>query len=138
MTTETRSGPIGELVGGLATDLSALFQKEMELARTEASEKFGSALGGVELLLVAAVIGIGAVVVLFQAIVTALSVSFVANGMGLLSANLLATLIVFVVAGVIAWALVARGRATLNASNLKLERTTTSLSRGAAAVKERF
>jgi hypothetical protein len=53
-------------------------------------------------------------------------------------ANSLAAFIVFVIAAIIAWVLVARGRAAVSAANLRLERTTSSLARDAAAVKEKL
>jgi hypothetical protein len=136
--TRPRSRSIGDLVGGLAGDVSGLFQKEIELAKTEASEKLNSVVGGLELLIAGAVIGIGAIGVLFAAIVTGIAALFVTAGMGHTVANSLAAFIVFIVAGIIAWALIARGRATMSASNLKLDRTAASLSRDAAAVKEKL
>jgi hypothetical protein len=130
--------PLASLIGGLADDVSGLFRKEVELARTEASEKLGSMLGGIELLMVGAVIGIGAIGVLFAGIVTAIAAFFVAQGMNPTGANALASFIVFVIAALIAWALVARGRSSLSASNMRLDRTTHSLARDAAAVREKF
>ncbi|HVX80422.1 MAG: phage holin family protein [Devosia sp.] len=146
MTTDFNTGatgarsarPLGELVGGLAADFSNLFRKEIELAKTEASEKLDSVVGGVELLIAGAVIGIGAIGVLFAAIVTALATLFVSWGMDRTGANSLAAFIVFVIAAIIAWVLVARGRAAVSAANLRLERTTSSLARDAAAVKEKL
>jgi len=133
-----RSRSLGDLFGGLAADVSGLFRKEIELAKTEASEKLDSVVGGLELLIAGAVIGIGAVGVLFAAIVTGLAVLFKTMGMDSTAANSLAAFIVFVIAGLIAWALIARGRAAMSAANLKLDRTASSLSRDAAAVKEKF
>jgi hypothetical protein len=54
------------------------------------------------------------------------------------AANSLAAFIVFIVAGIIAWILVARGRARMTSESLRFDRTTTSLSRDAAAVKEKL
>lgn len=130
--------PLGDLLGGLAADVSGLFGKQIELARAEASEKVSSMMGGVIWLMAAAVVGIGAVVVLFAAIVTALAAYFVSQHMEATMANALASAIVFVVAALIAWALVARGRAVLSASNMKLERTMHTLADNATAVRGRF
>jgi membrane protein implicated in regulation of membrane protease activity len=138
MTTETNPRPLGDLLGGLAGDISGLFRKEIELAKTEASEKLGSVLGGLELLIAGAILAMAALGVLFAAIVTGIGAFFVAQGMDPLGANSLAALIVFIIAAIIAWILVARGRAALSASSLKLDRTTTSLGRDAAAVKEKL
>jgi hypothetical protein len=136
----SRSGSrsIGDLLGGLVGDVSGLFRKEIELAKTEASENIDSVVSGLELLIAGAVIGVGAIGVLFAAIVTGLAAVFVANGMDRTAANSLAALIVFIIAGIIAWALVARGRAKISASSLTLNRTTASLSRDAAAVREKL
>ena len=69
----------------------------------------------------------------------ALASLFVAQfGMTPPSANALAALIVGVIVAVIAWLIVSRGLAALKAGNLKLRRTTNSLQRDAAAVKEKF
>jgi hypothetical protein len=134
MTTETNPRPLGDLLGGLAGDISGLFRKEIELAKTEASEKLGSVLGGLELLIAGAILAMAALGVLFAAIVTGIGAFFVAQGMDPLGANSLAALIVFIIAAIIAWILVAGG----SASSLKLDRTTSSLGRDAAAVKEKL
>lgn len=143
MTTEfgnstPRSRSLGDLVGGLAADVSGLFRKEIELAKTEASEKLDSVVSGVELLIAGAAIGIAAIGVLFAAIVTGIAVLFINAGMDRTAANSLAAFIVFIVAGIIAWILVARGRARMTSESLRFDRTTTSLSRDAAAVKEKL
>ena len=39
--------PLADLLGGLATDISMLFRKEVQLAKVEASEKVSQALAGV-------------------------------------------------------------------------------------------
>jgi len=134
----TRSRSLGDLVGGLAADMSGLFRKEIELAKTEASEKLDSVVGGVELLIAGAAIGIAAIGVLFAAIVTGLAVVFINAGMDRTAANSLAAFIVFIVAGIIAWILVARGRARISAENLRFDRTTTALSLDQAALQEKL
>jgi len=133
-----RSRSLGDLVGGLAADVSGLFRKEIELAKTEASEKLDSVVSGVELLIAGAAIGIAAIGVLFAAIVTGIAVLFINAGMDRTAANSLAAFIVFIVAGIIAWILVARGRARMTSESLRFDRTTSSLSRDAAAVKEKL
>ena len=52
------SRPLPELIGGLASDISTLFRKELELAKAETSEKVGQVIGGVELLLGGAVLAL--------------------------------------------------------------------------------
>jgi hypothetical protein len=130
--------PLTELIGGLASDISMLFRKEIQLAKTEASEKMGQALSGVEMLIAGAVLALGALGVILAAAVSALAALFVAQGMGETAANSLAAVIVAVIVGIIAWALIARGRNILRADHLMLDRTAHSLGRDAAAVKEKL
>lgn len=135
-TNDTRSLP--ELISGLASDISGLFRKEIQLAKAEASEKVSQTLGGVEMILAGAVLGLGALGVLLSAIVTLLASFLVAQGMEEVFATTLAAFIVAVVVGIIAWAMIAKGRSNLKTSNLTLDRTTSSLARDADVVKERI
>ena len=138
MSNSNETRPLSELIGGLASDLSSLFRKEIQLAKAEASEKFSQTLGGVELLLAGAVLALGALGVVLTAIVAGLGAFFIAQGMGEASANALSALIVAVVVGIIAWIFISRGLAALKASNLTLNRTAGSLGRDADVVKERL
>ncbi|WIJ24133.1 phage holin family protein [Devosia sp. RR2S18] len=135
-TNDTRSLP--ELISGLASDISGLFRKEIQLAKAEASEKVSQTLGGVEMIMAGAVLGLGALGVLLSAIVTLLASFLVAQGMEEVFATTLAAFIVAVVVGIIAWAMIAKGRSNLKTSNLTLDRTTSSLARDADVVKERI
>jgi len=130
--------PLPELIGGLASDISTLFRKEIQLAKAETSEKVSKAIGGVELLLAGAILALGALGVLLAAAVSALTALFVRMGMGENGAESLAAVVVGVVVAGIAWLLVSRGLSSLKADNLKLERTASSLERDAAMVKERL
>ncbi|NEK34283.1 phage holin family protein [Rhizobium leguminosarum] len=132
------STPLSELVGGLVADVTGLLRKEIDLAKTEASEKFSQVLSGVEVLVFGLVLAIGAVGVLLSALVGGLAAFLVTEGFTETSASSLASLIVGVVIAVIAWALVSRGLAALRGSNLKLDRTATSLRRDANVVKEKI
>ncbi len=132
------SRPLPELIGGLASDISTLFRKELELAKAETSEKVGQVIGGVELLLGGAVLALGALGVLLAAAVSALAAWFESMGMGETGANSLAAVIVGIIVAAIAWLLVSRGLAILKGTNMKLERTASSLNRDAAVVKERL
>lgn len=40
MVKSTDNAPLSELLGGLVSDVSGLFRKEIDLAKTEASEKW--------------------------------------------------------------------------------------------------
>ncbi len=132
------SAPLSELVGGLVSDVTGLLRKEIDLAKTEASEKFSKALTGVEVLVVGLVLAIGAVGVLLSAVVQALAAFFVSQEMAQPTAGALAALVVGLVVAAISWAMVSRGLAVLRGSNLKLDRTATSLRRGVDAVKEKI
>jgi hypothetical protein len=129
--------PLAELVGGLLADVTGLLRKEIDLAKTEASEKLDKALSGVELLLIGVVLAIGAVGVLLSALVSGLAAALAQNGMTEISANAIAALIVgFVIAG-IAWLLVSKGITALRGGQFKLDRTTASLRRDVDIVKEK-
>lgn len=54
-----------------------------------------------------------------------------------IGANALAALIVGLVVGIIAWAMISKGIAALRANNWKLERTAASVGRDAEVVKEK-
>jgi hypothetical protein len=130
--------PLGELLGGLAQDISSLFRKEVQLAKAETSEKVSELMTGVEVLLAGGVLLLGALGVLLAAIVSAIAAFFVSQGMGATLANSLAALIVTVIVGGIGWVLVQRGLASLKSNKLQLDRTAGSLGRDAAMVKERI
>ena len=138
MSSLNENRPLPELIGGLATDISELFRKEIELAKAEASEKAGHVLGGVEMLLAGGVLALGALGVLLAALVSAIAGFFVSQGMGQTGAEALSAIIVGVVIAIVAWVLISRGLAAFKASNFQLNRTATSLSRDAAMVKERL
>jgi len=138
MVNQTDPRPLSELVSGLVGDISSLFRKEIDLAKTEASEKMSHAMGGIEMLAIGAVFAIGAVGVLLTALVTGLTAFLVHLGMQEPNANALSAVIVGVVVALIAWRLMSSGIATLRGTSLSLERTATSLRRDADVVKERI
>ena len=130
--------PLSELVGGLVADVTGLLRKEIDLAKTEASEKLSRALNGIEVLIVGLVLAIGAVGVLLSAIVQGLAAFLVAQGIAQPTANAIAALVVAIVIGGIAWAMVSRGIGALRATNMKLDRTATSIRRDVDVVKEKM
>jgi hypothetical protein len=138
MANPNETAPLSELIGGLVSDVSGLMRKEINLAKTEASEKVAQALTGVEVMVIGLVLAIGAVGVLLSALVSGVSVLFVQNGMSQISANALSALIVGIVIVGIAWLFVSRGIATLRAASFTLDRTTTSLRRDVDVVKEKI
>lgn len=130
--------PLSELVGGLLADVTGLLRKEIDLAKTEVSEKVSQALNGVEVIIFGLVLAIGAVAVLLSALVAAVAAFLVTQGFTDRGAGALASLIVGVVIALIAWAMVSRGLAALRGSNMKLDRTATSLRRDVDVVKEKI
>jgi hypothetical protein len=130
--------PLPELIGGLANDISTLFRKELELVKTEASEKLDQTTRALLLLGAGGVLALGALGVILAAIVTALAAFFVDRGMGATGANSLAAAIVGIIVAIIAWVLISQGLNALKVSNLKLDRTAHALQRDAAVVKERL
>lgn len=127
--------PLSELVGGLVADVTGLLRKEIDLAKTEASEKLSRALNGIEVLIVGLVLAIGAVGVLLSAILQGLAAFLVTQGIAQPTANAIAALLVAIVIGGIACAMVSRGIGALRATNMKLDRTTTSIRRDVDVVK---
>ncbi len=130
--------PLSELVGGLVSDVTGLLRKEIDLAKTEASEKLSHALNGIEVLIVGLVLAIGAVGVLLSAIVQGLAAFLGTQGIAQPTANAIAALVVAVVIGGIAWAMVSRGIGALRATNMKLDRIATSIRRDVDVVKEKM
>jgi xanthine/uracil permease len=133
--TEERSLP--ELVTGLVGDISGLFRKEINLAKTEASEKMAHALVGVEAFAAGLILAICAVGVLLAALVNGLAAFLVARGMAEHNADALSSVVVGVVVALIAWGLISRGLNALKGEKLKLERTSASLQQDAKIVKDR-
>jgi len=129
--------PLSELIGGLLSDVTGLLRKEIDLAKTEVSEKVKKALSGVEFLMIGLVLAIGAVGVLLSALVSGLAVVLTRYGISEVSANALAAVIVGLVIGAIAWLLISRGITALRGTELTLDRTTASLRRDAEIVKEK-
>ena len=138
MANAPKNEPLSELVTGIFSDISTLVRKEIELAKTEASEKLDQLVGSLELLLVGAVFSIGAVGVLLSALVTGLAALFVNQGMDGANATALAAAIVGLLFAVIGWLLVARGLHALRIRNLKMTRTTNSMRRDIGVVKEKI
>jgi hypothetical protein len=138
MSASEHGRPLSDLFGGLASDVSRLFRKEIELAKAEASEKLDEVLQASQHLAIGGVLAIGAVGVFLAALVAGLAALLVAMGMGPAIANFVAAIVVTVVVGAIAWGMISRGLAALRANKLNMERTTHSLAQDASVVKESF
>jgi uncharacterized protein YacL len=138
MATTDTGHPLSDLLGGLVSDISMLFHKEIELAKTEASEKLDEAINAGRSLAIGAVLAIGAIGVFLAALVSGLAALLISLGMQASLANFIAAIVVTVVVAIVAWIFIARGSAALKANKLNMQRTTHSLQMGAAAVKESF
>jgi hypothetical protein len=126
-----------DLLKELMNDVSLLFRKEVQLAKAEAGEKMQKALAGVEMLLIAAVLGIAAIGVLLSAAVAGVAALLISFGMGEAAASGIAALIVGGIVAIIAYTLFKRGMAALKTDNLMLDRTAHSLGRDASVIKEK-
>lgn len=136
MATNEHSGGLGDLLSGLASDISGLFRKEIQLAKAEASEKLDVALGAGRNVAIGAVLAIGAIGVFLAALVAGGTALLMQAGIAEPLANFISALVVTIVVGGIAWSMIARGVAEFRANKLNMERTTQSLQMDAAAVRE--
>lgn len=136
MATQDHTGGLAELLGSLASDVSGLFRKEIQLAKAEASEKLTDALKAGRNLAIGAVLAIGAIGVFLAALVSGGATLLVQIGMSQPAGNFVSALVVTLVVGGVAWAMISRSVAEFNANKLNMERTTQSLQMDAAAVKE--
>jgi hypothetical protein len=135
---EHSGGGLGDLLTGLASDISGLFRKEIELAKAEASEKLDEAMKAGRNLAIGAVLAIGAIGIFLAALVAGGAALLIHMGMGASLANFVSAIVVTIIVGAIAWSAIARGLAELKANKLNMQRTAQSLQMDAAAVKESF
>jgi len=138
MSGPTESRPIAELIGGLVSDISSLFRKEVQLAKVEASEKVSETMGAVSSIAIGGVLALGALGVFLAAVVSLLAAFLVNQGMDPTLANALAATAVTLVVGIAGWMSISKGLSALKASNLNMNRTAASLGRDADIVKERL
>jgi hypothetical protein len=111
---------IAGLISDLTRDITTLFRQEMNLVKTEMSEKVGQAESGVTMLIIGGAVAYAGFLVLLVAAVIGLS--FVVEPW-------LAALIVACVALLIGIVLLMNGRSNLKAHNLIPEKTVESLQR---------
>ena len=126
MPNDNRSVP--ELFTDLVTQLTTLFRKEIQLARTEVSEKVTVAASGIGYIVGGAVLGIAALVILLQAAVAWLVRAGIPDQW--------ANLIVGVAVAVIAFVLVRMGMNSLKADKLTPAKTVEQLQRDATTARE--
>ena len=136
--TEHGSRPITDLLGGLVSDISGLFRKEIELAKAEAGEKIDEVVTSSKNLAIGGVLAIGATGVFLTAVVTGLGALLISMGMSEAMSAFVSALIVAVVVGVIAWMFISKGIAEMKANKLNMKRTTRSVVQDAQVVKESF
>jgi len=137
-TSEHGSRPITDLLGGLVSDISGLFRKEIQLAKAEAGEKLDDVIHSSRDLAIGGVLAIGAVGVFLTALVTGLGAVLVAIGMGPVMSAFIAALVVAAAVGVLAWMYIQKGISALHANKLNMNRTTRSVTKDAQVVKESF
>lgn len=130
--------PLAELLGGLASDISTLFRKEVQLAKTEASEKLSETMAGAASIAIGGVLVLGALGIFLAAIVSLLAAFLVSQGMDPALANAISAFVVTAIVGIAGWLSISKGLRALNANNLNMNRTATSLGRDANIVKERL
>ncbi|WP_431323306.1 phage holin family protein [Rhizobium sp. YTU87027] len=129
--------PITQLVTGLLADISGLFRNELNLAKAEATDKMSHALAGAATIAAGLVLAVGALGVLLAALVKAVAAFLLTQGMSEANADVLSSVLVGVVVGLIAWAVIARGRSALREESLRLDHTAASLRRDAQIIKEK-
>ena len=120
MATGEQGRPLSDLLGGLASDISGLFRKEVELAKAEATEKLDDAMKAGRNLAVGGVLAIGAIGVFLTALVSGLTALLVGLGMTETTASFISAIVVTLIVGAIAWSFVARGLADLKANKFNM------------------
>ncbi len=130
--------PLSSLLGDLATDISMLFRKEVELAKAEATEKVSEVMVGVGSIAIGGVLILGALGVFLAALVSILATFLINQGIDPATANAIGAFVVAGVVGIAGWTTLSKGLATLKTGNLNLNRTATSLGRDTDLIKERL
>ena len=120
--------PFGDVIADLMTQVTRLFRKEIELARTEVSENVSSAISGLVMIVAGAVLLIPALVILLQGAVSLLiDLDIEPHWAALIVGG--ATLLVGII---LAWI----GIGKLKADKLLPKRTMEQLQRDAAVAKD--
>jgi Putative Actinobacterial Holin-X, holin superfamily III len=135
MESSRQSRSVGSLFGALGRQLSALFRRELALARAELSEKVREAGSGLALLAAGGMIILIGLFFIVQAVVfgvVALLDIWLPAGV----AVWLGPLLVGLATVLIGWALLSRGGNKLSAETLALHRTAQSLREDSALARE--
>ena len=127
--TDPRGGThsLGEIAGGLASDVQDLVRGELSLARAEFDHKLHSLLGGAISLVGGALVAFAGLVVLLEG-----GAALLAKWMPAWVALLIVGLLIVVVGGLIARA----GLAQLSLKNLTPDRTAANLAKDGRTLKE--
>lgn len=126
---EMREKSTGNLFSDAAQQIADLVRGQVELARAEAEEKLHQAVGGIVMILAAAVLAIAALNLVCGALVSWLVEE---GGLSPGWAALIVAAAVAVIAGILAWV----GLRWIAPSRLYPRRTATSLRRDAEQIKE--
>jgi xanthine/uracil permease len=129
--TKTQGASIGSLLSTLTHELTSLVRNEVELAKTEVSEKTHQAMTGIAEIAIAGAVLLGGYLTLLAALVFVLNEVLPPEMTPWLSA-----VIVGVVVTVIGIVMLKAGLKKLQARNLKLNRTMHSVQNDKAVAKE--
>jgi protein-S-isoprenylcysteine O-methyltransferase Ste14 len=135
MDASRQSRSLAALFAALSRQLSALFRRELALARAELSEKVREAGSGLALITVGGMIILIGLFFIVQAVVFGV-VALLDIWLPAEIAVWLGPLLVGLVAGLIGWALLSNGRNRLSAETLALHRTIHSLREDTSLAKE--
>lgn len=126
-----------QLLKELRDEGTLLFRQEVELARTELSEKISRVGRNVGYLVAGSLVAYAGVVVILLALSALLYVGLVAAGMSHMVAGWLAPLIVGAVVALIGFGLVKKAQSTLSAETTVPERTRQSLQEDQQWIQEK-
>ena len=135
MDSSGQSRSLGSLVAALSRQISALFRRELALARAEISEKVREAGSGFALLAAGGMIILIGLFFIVQAAVFGL-VALLDLWLPAEVAVWLGPLLIGLAAVLIGWALLSSGRNKLSAETLALQRTAESVREDTALVRE--
>lgn len=127
---------LGSLFADLTTETRALVQQEVQLARSEVSEKVDLLQRSMLYMALGGAFALAALLTLVAAVSAALT-ALLAQVMSLEVAVWLGPLIVAAILGAIAYALIMKGRENLTKESLSLDRTADSLREDRKWIKEK-
>ena len=130
--------PISELLKNLRDETSQLVRQEIQLAKTEASEKAATLLRNMVAFLVGALVAYSALHFLLLAIASILAHLFWEMDIALTVSFFLGSLIVAVVVGIVSAVLVGKAKKSLEDFSITPERTVDSLKSDKQFVERKF